>query len=102
MDFAFLVGQRWLIGLIVAVIAIIYLVAVDLFLLFKNRDFGLVRTSFLTVLLKESGEAIDTLQFVGADINVPLKVLLRNRLLFGRVLLAAFRLQRGHLVLDLG
>lgn len=102
MDFAFLVGERWLIGLIITTLVIIWLFAVDLFLLFKNRDFGLVKTSFLTVLLKESGEAIDTLHFVGADINVPLKVLLRNRLLFGRVLWAAFKLPIGHLVLSLG
>ena len=102
MDLAFLVGERWIIGLIIALMAFIYVFAFDLLLLFKNRDFGLVRTNFLMVGLKESGEEIDTLHFVGADINVPLKTLLRNRFLLGRTLWAAYWLQPGHLVLDLG
>lgn len=102
MDFAILVGERWLIGLIITAMVVVSLFALDLFLLFKNRDFGFVRTYFLMVELKESGEEINTLQFVAADINVPLKALLRNRFLLWRTLWAAYRLQPGHLVLDLG
>ncbi len=102
MYFAFLVGERWIIGLIVALIAIASLFALDLFLLFKNRDFGYVRTYFLTVGLKESGEDIDTLHFIAADINIPLRAFLRNRFLLWRTILASFRLPPNHLVLDLG
>ncbi|HVU75532.1 MAG TPA: hypothetical protein VHD38_01680 [Candidatus Paceibacterota bacterium] len=102
MDFAFLVGERWLAGLIIGLVVVAFLFAFDLLLLFRNRDFGFVRVSFLTVLLKESGDAIDMLQFVGADIKVRLNNLLQNRFLLWRVLWAAFRLPQDHLILDLG
>lgn len=102
MDFAFLVGERWLIGLIIAVAAIISFFAFDSFLLFKNRDFGFVRTYFLMVGLKESGEEIDTLNFVSADVNITLKTLIPNRFLLWHTLFATYKLLPGHLVLDLG
>lgn len=102
MDFAVLVGEKWLIGSIIALVAVIFLFASDILLLFRNRDFGFVRTYFLTVTLKEAGDDIDTLQFIGADLNVRLKTFLPNRFLFWRTLWAAFRLQPNHLVLDLG
>lgn len=102
MDFFILAGEKWLIGLVVTLVMITSLFTFDIFLLFKNRDFGFVRTYFLTIALKESGEDIDNLQFISADINVPVKTLLRNRFLLWHALWAAYTLKPGHLTLDLG
>ncbi len=102
MDFAILIGEKWLIGVILGFLALVTVFAFDLFLLLKNRDFGFVRTYFLAVDLKESVDEIETLHFVAADINVPIKILLRNRFLLWRVLWAAYKLEPGQLVLNLG
>jgi len=102
MEFVIVVGERWLVGLAIAVFVLALFFAFDVFLLFKNRDFGIVR--FYSLRLepgKVEGE-IGRLEFVTSDISVPLKQLIPNRFLLWHIMWSAFRLPPDHLVLIIG